>query len=60
MFRTHNADTSKQRYKKQCQFSAVHSTDCGWLVVVGETVFQSISGRLPERVSKKREMIDVR
>ena len=35
-----------------------------WLVVWGlgpfETVFQSISGRLPERGRKKREMIDER
>ena len=38
--------------------------DFGWLVVLGlrpfETVFQSISGRLPERGRKKREMIDER
>ena len=36
----------------------------GWLVVLGltafETVFQSISGRLPERGRKKREVIDER
>ena len=36
----------------------------GWLVVLDltaiETVFQSISGRLPERGRKKREMIDER
>ena len=36
----------------------------GWLVVFGltafETVFQSISGRLPERGRKKREVIDER
>ena len=35
-----------------------------WLVVLGssglEAVFQSISSRLPERVRKKREMIDER
>ena len=36
----------------------------GWLVVLGltafETIFQSISGRLPERGRKKKEMIDER
>ena len=36
----------------------------GWLVVLGltafETVFQSISDRLPERGRKKKEMIDKR
>ena len=36
----------------------------GWLVVLGfrhtETLFQSISARLPERRRKKREMIDER
>ena len=34
----------------------------GWLVVLGltalETVFQSLSGRLPKRGRKRREMID--
>ena len=35
----------------------------GWLIWAlrpFETVFQSLSGRLPERGSKKREMIDKR
>ena len=36
----------------------------GWLVVLDlrffETVFQSISGRLPERGRKKRELTDER
>ena len=33
----------------------------GWLAVLGfQTVFQSISGRLPERGRKKRETIDER
>ena len=35
----------------------------GWLIWAYwpfETVFQSISGRLPDRGSKKREMIDER
>ena len=30
----------------------------GWLVVLGETVFQSISGRLPERGRKSIERIE--
>ena len=30
-----------------------------WALRPFETVFQSISGRLPERGTKKREMIDV-
>ena len=39
------------------------STVVGWLVWAKrpfETVFQSISGRLPERGRKKREVIDER
>ena len=40
------------------------SSKVGWLVDMGftpfETVFQSISGRLPERGRKKREVTDKR
>ena len=49
-------------HKSFCDLENEVNLIIGWLVVLGltafETVFQSISGRLPKRERKRRERID--